>query len=48
MDNMINFNMGCFEMILRNRNRYCVIQINFNMGCFEMLLPYDKSRYMPD
>ena len=32
----INFNMGCFEIMLRFIKAPHTLQINFNMGCFEI------------
>ena len=34
----INFNMGCFEMIIPYGNAMKSDWINFNMGCFEIRL----------
>ena len=38
MITMINFNMGCFEMLGRTRSRSAACLINFNMGCIEILV----------
>ena len=35
--NKINFNMGCFEIVLLMQSQNQYPKINFNMGCFEML-----------
>ena len=35
---MINFNMGCFEMLINFNSAELVDMINFNMGCFEISL----------
>ena len=32
----INFNMGCFEMLINFNSAELVDMINFNMGCFEI------------
>lgn len=32
----INFNMGCFEIVLLMQSQNQYPKINFNMGCFEM------------
>ena len=33
----INFNMGCFEIIVPPIKSHMPVPINFNMGCFEIL-----------
>ena len=33
---VINFNMGCFEMVAAIPSRAIYLWINFNMGCFEI------------
>ncbi len=45
---VINFNMGCIEMLLSELFLTSPALINFNMGCIEILLPCRSVFFVSD